>query len=380
MRYLVATLAILITSGLIAWFASLRNALLFLLGVGLAAALIRGHIGFTSAWRSFILERDARAFAMMLVLFMLASAVFIPTLASNSDTVANFAPLGISLVIGSFIFGIGMQLGHGCGSGTVVHAGSGSAHSLLTLLFFIIGSVLGSAHLPWWLELPGSLAPVVLPQLWGSTTALALQIALLVALLLLVVRSDKRHSWRELLGSQQIRRYFGAVAIVALAWCVLMISGKMWAITFAYTLWGGKAALLLGLPIDQWQFWQWDYPQSALENNLLADTTSVIVLGLFAGALALAYLRSALSAPFNLSRSQVVAAVAGGLLMGYGARLAFGCNIGALFSGIASGSLHAWIWFACAYLGSSLILLNETFAKRHLFAPSVVRKCSFTNE
>ena len=360
MRYLVAALGIVIASGLIAWFASLRNALLFLLGVGLAAALIRGHIGFTSAWRSFIVERDARAFAMMLVLLMLASAVFIPTLASYADTIANFAPLGISLVIGSFIFGIGMQLGHGCGSGTVVNAGSGSAHSLLTLLFFIIGSVLGSAHLPWWLELPGSLAPVVLPQLWGITTALALQIALLVALLVLVLRSDKRHSWRELLGSKQIRRYLGIVAIVTLAWGVLMISGKMWAITFAYTLWGAKAALLLGLPIDQWQFWQWDYPKAALENSLLADTTSVIVLGIFAGGLALAYLRSALSAPFSLNRSQVLAAVIGGLLMGYGARLAFGCNIGALFSGIASGSLHAWVWFACAYCGSSLILLNNS--------------------
>ena len=56
-------------------------------------------------------------------------------------------------------------------------------------------------------------------------------------------------------------------------------------------LWDAKAALLIGLPIGQWQFWQWNYPQSALENNLLANTTSVIALGLFAGALALAYLR-----------------------------------------------------------------------------------------
>ena len=37
--------------------------------------------------------------------------------------------------------------------------------------------------------------------------------------------------------------------------------------------------------------------------------------------------------------------------MGYGARLAFGCNIGALFSGIASGSLHGWLWMAAALAG-----------------------------
>ena len=40
--------------------------------------------------------------------------------------------------------------------------------------------------------------------------------------------------------------------------------------------------------------------------------------------------------------------------MGYGARLAFGCNIGALFSGIASGSLHGWLWMAAALAGTAL--------------------------
>ena len=47
-----------------------------------------------------------------------------------------------------------------------------------------------------------------------------------------------------------------------------------------------------------------------------------------------------------------LAAAIGGLLMGYGARLAFGCNVGALFSGLASGSMHGWVWFALAFIGS----------------------------
>ena len=40
--------------------------------------------------------------------------------------------------------------------------------------------------------------------------------------------------------------------------------------------------------------------------------------------------------------------------MGYGARLSFGCNVGALFSGIASGSLHGWVWFSFAFIGSMI--------------------------
>ena len=41
----------------------------------------------------------------------------------------------------------------------------------------------------------------------------------------------------------------------------------------------------------------------------------------------------------------------GGLLMGWGARLGFGCNIGAFVGGVASGSLHGWVWFPAALPG-----------------------------
>jgi uncharacterized membrane protein YedE/YeeE len=50
----------------------------------------------------------------------------------------------------------------------------------------------------------------------------------------------------------------------------------------------------------------------------------------------------------------IVAALLGGLLMGYGARLAFGCNVGAYFSGIASTSLHGWLWIVFALLGTNI--------------------------
>ena len=55
---------------------------------------------------------------------------------------------------------------------------------------------------------------------------------------------------------------------------------------------------------------------------------------------------------WRISRSHLVASVVGGLLLDYGARLSYGCNIGAFFSGIASGSLHGWLWIACALLGT----------------------------
>ena len=44
----------------------------------------------------------------------------------------------------------------------------------------------------------------------------------------------------------------------------------------------------------------------------------------------------------------------GGFFLGYGARLASGCNIGAFFGGVASGSLHGWVWFIAAFAGTTM--------------------------
>jgi uncharacterized protein len=51
-------------------------------------------------------------------------------------------------------------------------------------------------------------------------------------------------------------------------------------------------------------------------------------------------------------RNVVAAHTTGGILMGYGAAIAFGCNIGAYFSGIASFSLHGWLWGIMALAGT----------------------------
>ena len=50
----------------------------------------------------------------------------------------------------------------------------------------------------------------------------------------------------------------------------------------------------------------------------------------------------------------LVAAIVGGLFRGYGARIAYGCNIGAYFSGIASASVHGWVWLVAAFAGNVL--------------------------
>jgi hypothetical protein len=125
-------------------------------------------------------------------------------------------------------------------------------------------------------------------------------------------------------------------------------------VTFGYTVWGAKIASFLGFDLSHAAFWQWEGPKRALRESVLSDTSSLTDFGMLFGAMATA----AASKPFARASwppaKSLIAASLGGLTMGWGARLGFGCNIGAFVGGVASGSLHGWVWFAAA-LASSLV-------------------------
>ena len=90
-----------------------------------------------------------------------------------------------------------------------------------------------------------------------------------------------------------------------------------------------------------------------LAEPVLADVTSVTNLGLIYGALAASRWNG--PASFKLpSNRRLIAACIAGLVMGYSSRMAFGCNVGAYLGGIASASVHGWVWFALAFAGSIL--------------------------
>ena len=146
----------------------------------------------------------------------------------------------------------------------------------------------------------------------------------------------------------------GAVALALLNFATLALAGHPWTVSFGYALWGAKAASALGLDVAGWTFWTWPFPKRALEGGLFENSVSVMNFGILAGA----FLAAGLAGRFRPARrvpwASLLAAALGGLLMGYGARLAFGCNIGAFFSGIASGSLHGWLWLVAGLAGATL--------------------------
>src|SRR5699024_3597719 len=90
---------------------------------------------------------------------------------------------------------------------------------------------------------------------------------------------------------------------------------------------------------------------ATLHQSLFMDITSITNIGILAGALWIA-MGNKRSKSKSLTGTQWTVIVAAGFLLGYSSRLAFGCNIGAMVSGISTGSLHGWIWVVMAFLGS----------------------------
>lgn len=357
-----------------------------LMGVGglLGMVLYHAAFGFTAAWRVFITERRGRGLRAQMVMLTLAVLLFFPALGAGSlfgQSVHGFvAPIGISVVVGAFLFGIGMQLGGGCASGTLFTAGGGNARMLITLLFFVIGSLIGTAHFTWWQSLP-AFQPVSLVKTAGTGGGIAISLALFAAIAIVtVVMERRRHGQLEQAPAVDAgnRRWLtgpwpllaGAVALALLNFATLALAGRPWGITSAFALWGAKGFEALGGDVSQWGYWQSSWNAAALEATLWRDITSVMNIGILLGALVAASLAGKFAPNFRIPARSVLAAVIGGLMLGYGARLAFGCNIGAYFSGIASGSLHGWVWLVAAFAGNMLgVRLRPLF-----FAGEAARK------
>lgn len=366
---LLATAAIVLGALLIGVVFGANTGLLMIVGGLLGMVLYHAAFGFTAAWRVFITQRRGRGLRAQMIMLAIAVVLFFPALSAGTlfgTPVTGFvSPIGLSVVVGAFIFGVGMQLGGGCASGTLFTAGGGNARMLITLLFFIVGSVIGSAHFAWWQSLP-AFQPVSLVDLAGAGGGIAISLVLFATIAAFtVIMERRRHGQLEHMPKVDkpvTERWLtgpwplvaGAIALALLNFATLALAGRPWGITSAFALWGAKGYELVGGDVSQWGYWQAPGNAAALGASVWSDITTVMNVGIMLGALAAASLAGRFAPNFRIPLRSVVAAVIGGLMLGYGARLAFGCNIGAYFSGIASGSLHGWLWLVAAFAGNML--------------------------
>lgn len=340
-----------------------------LFGVGLAAGIILYHaaFGFTAAWREVAATGRGAGLRAQMLMLGVTVLIFTPLIAQGevwgTSLRGSLAPLNIAVICGAFMFGVGMQLGGGCASGTLFTAGGGNMRMLITLAAFIAGSLLGTWQWHLWQDAPG-FAPLSLSENFGSLGGIAISLMLFGAIWF-ATSSYERRRHGDLKNDRAIDRPYswltgpwpliaGALALAAVNVSTLLLAGRPWGVTSAFALWGGKVATFLGLDITGWAYWQRPALADALQQSLFSDITSVMNIGIILGALFAAGLAGKFAPNFRIPLRSVVAAIIGGIMLGYGARIAYGCNIGAYFGGIGSTSMHGWLWFAAAFAGSIL--------------------------
>ncbi|MDX1482909.1 MAG: YeeE/YedE family protein [Alphaproteobacteria bacterium] len=343
-----------------------RMGALAVIGALLGLALYHGAFGFTAAYRRAMVGRDMGAVRAQIVMLALAAVLFAPVLgageAFGGRVFGAVAPADLRVAAGAFLFGIGMQIAGGCASGTLFTLGGGSLRMMLVLAAFCGGGFWATFHLAFWNALP-SLGFVAFDRSLGWAGALALTLALLAALWLAAGRLGRGRQTPILEpGAGGARRLlagpwpliWAALALAILNFATLLVAGHPWSVTWGLTLWAAKLAALLGWVPEPGSFWAGGFPARALAAPLARDTVSVMNLAIVMGAGVAAAAAGRFRPGIDWRWGPVVAAVLGGLMLGYGARLAYGCNIGAFFSGVASQSLHGWIWIAAALPGTWL--------------------------
>lgn len=324
---------------------SIRQAVLMLVGVGMGVTLAAARFGFTTGWRQLIEQRDPQGVTGQVVLLAACSLIALPLLSYFPELHAALGPPSISLLVGAFLFGLTMQIADGCGSGTLYKAGLGIPLNMGILPLFMLGSFLGSVHIDRWLAL-GQLEPVSLSASLGMPAALALTLGLLGLVLVLVRRwvgpdqtwLDKRWLW-------------GAVVLTVLATLNLLIAGQPWGVVYGFGLWVAKGAVSLGwFDATTNAFWGQAGNAQRLSESVLLDVTSITNIGILGGALWVSAKTAHPAAA--LTGQQWLVGMVAGFVLGYSSRLAFGCNIGAMLSGISTGSLHGWLWVPLAFAGT----------------------------
>ncbi|MGP4077392.1 YeeE/YedE family protein [Halobacillus sp. K22] len=343
---------------------------LFIIGLAFGLALLYARFGFTSAFRRLISVGNVQGLQAHMLMLAVATTLFAIILSTGFSftgmTPQGYVfPVGLSVVAGSFMFGIGMQMGNGCASGTLYTVGGGKSSMVLTLLGFIAGSVLGAYHIGFWRDLP-TLPAISLAEStgFGYLGGWVLQILIFLGIYGATVQFARKKNppqMKPLTTTNGLKKLWrgawplllAAVILGILNAITLSVRGNPWGITSAFALWGSKFLQIFGVDVASWTYWQGG--TEPLNQTVLADSTSVMNFGIILGAFIAASFQGNFK-PGKIKPGVAAASILGGILMGYGARLAFGCNIGAYFGGIASFSLHGWVWMIMALAGTYLAL------------------------
>jgi len=128
------------------------------------------------------------------------------------------------------------------------------------------------------------------------------------------------------------------------------ITNTVWAVTGEFTRLGGHILQFLGVDVSDWAY----FKLVKMDGTTLTRTDGWIVWGMFIGAIIMILLSNNFKIRVPRQKRRYVQGLIGGLIAGFGARMALGCNLAAFFTGVPQFSLHAWIFIVATAIGTYL--------------------------
>nr|WP_258443345.1 selenium metabolism membrane protein YedE/FdhT [Helicobacter sp. 16-1353] len=156
------------------------------------------------------------------------------------------------------------------------------------------------------------------------------------------------------------------IALGILATYYFGFFGSVWAVTGEMTRWGGEILELFGADLSKYEY----YNLTNLNGSPLTRNDGIMLIGMFLGCFIAALWANNVKLRFPASKIRVAQALIGGILSGFGARLAMGCNLANFFTGLPYFSLHTWVFVVFMiigiYLGIKVINLPFMHSKAKL--------------
>jgi hypothetical protein len=268
----------------------------------------------------------------------------------------------LSLLLGGFLFGLGMVLGSGCASKSLVRLGGGNLKSLVVLMAMGISALatLRGLTAVWRVKTldpvsistgPGPFAGQWLAHAtdWGLPFAAFVCACVVSGLIFFWIFKDPQSvSWSHAFSGAAI----GAV-VVGLWW----VSGVMGFVpehpetlepVFLASASGRMESMSLTAPIAYW----WDALMYFSDGSKKLSLGMVTALGLLLGAWLHAHWQGDFRWEGFQQTDDLVLHLLGGTLMGIGGVLAMGCTLGQGLSGLSTLSLGSFVAVSGIVLGA----------------------------
>ncbi len=334
------------------------------LGAILGFAFHRSDLCMAGMFRDIFLLK--RTFLLRILFLQVVVTMAFFFIAKKLGVIGLYPPPNLGLaslgtIAGGVVFGAGMVLAGGCVMGTLYKMGSGSIISIIAFAGLIIGSAIFAEFYPAWLQITRKTAvsdAVLLSQLAGEN---------LLIIPVLIVSSFIIFRWINLKRLSQkayaegyIHPWKVAVIIAVLNLIIYIGSDMPMAVSTGYAKIAAYIEkILIPEHFDTVAFFKREsysvlHPVSkaaivggpgAVFDHMFATEISLIigvVLGSFISAILLREFKLTLST-FPPPK-QNVSALMGGILLAIGSRMAGGCNVKFLMSGLPLLSIQAFLF------------------------------------